>query len=90
MEDIELVIKMDEKYYGIIKEQIKNEDNHNPLVVIIANGIPIDKYEPFITMSKAFTNSLTHVKILEDENEELKDKINKILAIIEANKESKE
>lgn len=89
MEDIELVIKMDEKYYGIIKEQVKNEDNHNPLVVIIANGTPIDKYEPFITMSKAFTNSIVSIKMLENENEELKDKINKILAIIEADKESK-
>lgn len=88
MEDIELVIKMDEKYYGIIKEQVKNEDNHNPLVVVIANGIPIDKYEPFITMSKAFTNSVVSIKMLKNENEELKDKINKILSIIEADKES--
>lgn len=86
---VELVIKISEKYYDIIKEQVKNGDNYCPFVVI-ANGTPIDKYEPCIAMSKAFANSVTYVKILQDENEELKNKINKILAIIEANKESEE
>lgn len=90
MEDIELVIKIPEKYYDIIKEQVKNGDTNYSPFVVIANGTPIDKYEPCITMSRAFANSVTYVKILKDENEELKNKINKILAIIEADKESKE
>lgn len=85
---VELVIKIPENYYDIIKEQVKDGDNYSPFLVI-ANGTPIDKYEPFITMSKAFTNSVSAIKMLEYENEELKDKINKILAIIEADKESK-
>lgn len=86
MEEITLVIKMSEKYYDIVKEQVKNGSEYSPFVVI-ANGTPIDKYEPCITMSKAFANSVASVKMLEYENEELKDKINKILSIIEADKE---
>ena len=82
MADIELVIKMDEKYYDIVKENVKNGDNYSPFVVI-ANGIPIEEYEPCVAMSKAFAKSTTYVRILKDENEELKNKINNILTEIE-------
>ena len=78
MEDIALVIKIPEKYYDVIKEQVKDGDNYSPFVVI-ANGTPIDKYEPCITMSKAFANSVASVKMLKYENEELKNKINNII-----------
>lgn len=81
MEDIALVIKMPEKYYDIVKEQVKNGSEYSPFVVI-AKGTPIDKYEPCITMSKAFANSVASVKMLEYENEELKNKINNIITEI--------
>lgn len=79
MENVELVIKIPEKYYDVIKEQVKNGDNYNPYFIVIANGTPIDKYEPCITMSRAFANSVVYVKMLKDENEELKNKINNII-----------
>lgn len=80
MEDIELVIKIPKEKYNEYK---RIGDSRDILFEAIRNGTPIDKYEPCITMSRAFANSVTYVKILKDENEELKNKINKIITEIE-------